>query len=82
MSQRAMESALEKALGQFVVSKSAVSEMTDRLSHEYEALRTRDLSGFDIASLCMDTVYEPLRRWGSKTGIRCAWGICVDDRKV
>jgi transposase-like protein len=29
----------------------------------------------------MDTVYEPLRRWGSKTGILCVWGLCVDGRK-
>ena len=82
MSQRDIESALEKALGQFVVSKSAVSDMTDRLTQEYEAFRTRDLSGFAPAYLCMDTVYEPLRRWGSKTGILCVWGICVDGRKV
>lgn len=81
MSQRDMESALAKALGPFVVSKSAVSEITDRLSHEYEACRTRDLRGFDMAYLFMDTVYEPLRRWGSKTGILCVWGICVDGRK-
>jgi transposase-like protein len=81
MSQRDIESALEKALGQFVVSKSAVSDITDRLTHEYDAFRTRDLSGFDIASVFMDTVYEPLRRWGSKTGILCVWGLCVDGRK-
>ena len=30
----------------------------------------------------MDTVSEPLRRWGSKTGILCVWGICVDGHKV
>ena len=50
--------------------------------YEYEAFRTRDISGFDIASLFMDTVYEPLRRWGSKTGVLCVWGTCVDGRKV
>jgi hypothetical protein len=66
MSQRDMESALEKALGQCVVSQHAVSDMTDRLPHAYEAFRTRDLSGFDLAYLFMDTVYEPLRRWGKK----------------
>jgi putative transposase len=81
MSQRDMASALEKALGQFVVSKRAVSDITDRLSHAYEAFRTRDLRGFDLASLFRDTVYEPLRRGGSKTGILCVWGICVEGRK-
>ena len=56
MSQRDIEGALEKALGQFVVSKSAVRDLTERLTLEYEAFRTRDISGFDMASLCMDTV--------------------------
>jgi putative transposase len=82
MSQRDIEAALEKALGQFVLSKSAISTMTDTLSQEYEAFRTRDLSGYDVAYLFIDTVYEPLRRWGSKTGVLCVWGICVDGRKV
>jgi len=82
MSQRDIASALEKALGQFVVSTGAVSDITDRLPHEYEAFRTRDLSGFDLAYLFMDTVYEPLRRWGRKTGALCVWGMCVDGRKV
>ena len=82
MSQRDIESVLEKTLGQCAVSKSAVSAMTDRPSHAYEAFRARDLSGFDLAYLFMDTVYEPLRRWGSKTGILGVWGICIDGRKV
>ena len=56
MSQRDIESALEKALGQCVVSQRAVSDSTERLRHEYEALRRRDLRGFDMADLCMDTV--------------------------
>jgi len=30
----------------------------------------------------MDTVYEPLRRWGSKTGVFCGWAMCEDGRKV
>src|SRR5215471_12825586 len=30
----------------------------------------------------MDTVYEPLRRWGSKTGVFCVWAICAEGRKV
>jgi putative transposase len=71
MSQRDIESALEKALGQCGLAKSAVSDITDRLTHEYEAFRTRDLSGYDLADRCIDAVYEPLRRWGSKTGILC-----------
>jgi transposase-like protein len=82
MSQCDIEMALEKALGQFGLSKSAISTLTDTLSQEYEAFRTRDLSGYDAAYLFMDTVYESIRRWGSKTGVLCVWGIWVDGRKV
>jgi putative transposase len=82
MSQRDIEYGLEKAVGQFVLSKSTVSELTDTLNQEYEAFRTRDLRGYDVAYLFIDAVYEPLRRWGSKTGVLCVWAICVDGRKV
>ncbi len=71
MSQRCIEAALEKALGQFVVSKGAISDITDRLTDEYDAFRTRDLSGYDIVYLFIDAVYESLRRWGSKMGVLC-----------
>jgi putative transposase len=82
MSQRDIEYSLESALGQFVLSKSTVSELTDTLSQEYEAFRTRDLSGEPVAYLFIDTVYEPLRRWGNKTGVLCVWAICEEGRKV
>ena len=35
-----------------------------------------------MASLFLETVYEPLRRWGSKTGVLCVWGLCVAGRQV
>jgi putative transposase len=82
MSQRDIEYSLESALGQFVLSKSTVSELSDSLSQDYEAWRTRDLSLEPVAYLFIDTVYEPLRRWGQKTGVLCVWAICEDGRKV
>jgi transposase-like protein len=82
LSQGDIEYSLEKALGQFVLSKSAVSEMTDILTAEYEAFRSRDLSGYEVAYLFRDAVYEPLRRWGSKSGVFRVWAICVEGRKV
>ncbi len=82
MSQRDIEYGLEKALGQVVLSKSTVSELSDSLTQAYEAFRIRDLSGYEVAYLFMDAVYEPLGRWGSKPGVLCVWAICVDGRKV
>jgi transposase-like protein len=69
-------------VGQVVLSKSAVSELSESLTEEYEACRTRDLSAEAVAYLCIDTVYEPLRRWGNKTGVLWVWAICEDGRKV
>ena len=82
LSQRDIEYSLEQALGQFVLSKSTVSELPESLAEEYEVFRTRDLSDEAVAYLFIDTVYEPLRRWGSKTGVLCVGAICEDGRKV
>lgn len=82
MSQRDIEYSLESALGHFVLGKSTVSELSATLSDEYEAWRTRDLSHETVTYLFIDTVYEPLRRWGQKTGSLCVWAICEDGRKV
>ena len=81
-SQRDSEYSLESAGGHFVLSKSTVSELTDTLRQEDEAWRTRALSKEPVAYLLMDTVYEPLRRWGQKTGVLGVWAICEDGRKV
>ena len=82
MSQRDIEYSLESALGHFVLGKSTVSELSATLSEEYEAWRTRDLSKETVTYLFIDTVYEPLRRWGQKTGILCVWAIGEDGRKM
>lgn len=55
-SQRDIEYSLEKALGQFILSKSTVSELTDRLTQEYDAFHMRDLSGYEVAYLVMSGV--------------------------
>lgn len=82
MSQRDIEQGLESAVGHFLLSQSTVSEIAQSLAEEYEAFRTRDLRQEPVAYLFMDTVYEPLRRWGQKTGVLCVWAICEDGRKV
>jgi putative transposase len=82
MSQQDIEYGLEKAVGHFLVSKSTVSEIAESLAEEYEAFGTRDLRQEPVAYLFIDTVYEPLRRWGQKTGVLCVWAIGEDGRKV
>jgi transposase-like protein len=65
-----------------VLSTGAVRELTDPLTQEYEAFRPRDLSGDEVASLCMDAGSAPLRRGGSKTGVVGVWALWVEGRKV
>lgn len=82
LSQREIAYRGEKALGQVVLSKSAVRELTDAVTQEAEGFRTRDVSGEEGAYLFRDAVSEPLRRWGRKTGVFGVWAIGVAGRKV
>jgi transposase-like protein len=65
-----------------VLSKSPVSELTDTVREEDEAWRRRDRSTEPVASLFIDTGYDPGRRGGQKTGVLCGWALCEDGRKV
>jgi transposase-like protein len=83
LSTRDIEMALEEATGDRLLSRTAVSQITEVLWDEYEAFAERDLSGFEVAYLFLDAVYESLRRQGGgKEGVLCAWAICTDGRKV
>ena len=83
LSTRDIEDALSEATGDRLLSRTAVSEVTEVLWEEYEAFAQRDLSGFEVEYLFLDAVYESLRlQGGGKEGVLCAWGICADGRKV
>ena len=69
--------------GEMLLSRSAVSEITDSLWEDYQAFCQRDLSQFPVEYLFVDAIYESLRRQGNvKEALLCAWGICRDGRKV
>jgi len=82
LSTRDIEDALKEATGDPLLSRTAVSELTDTLWEDYEAFCQRGLSVFEVEYLFIDAVYEGLRSWGCSQGILCAWGICRDGRKV
>jgi transposase-like protein len=82
LSTRDIEDALEEATGNRLLSRTAVSQITEVLWDEYEAFAERDLSGFEVEYLFLDAVYESLRQQGGgKEGILSAWAICADGRK-
>jgi putative transposase len=69
--------------GELLLSRTAVSEITESLWEDYQHFCQRDLSDFAVEYLFLDAVYESLRRQGSiKEALLCAWGICRDGRKV
>jgi transposase-like protein len=84
LSTRDVEDALRDPLsGELLLSRTAVSELTDSLWEDYQAFCQRDLSGFEVEYLFLDAVYESLRQQaGFKEAILVAWGICRDGRKV
>jgi transposase-like protein len=83
LSTRDIEIALEEATGDRLLSRTAVSQVTEVLWDEYEAFSERDLSGFEVEYLFLDAVYESLRQQGGgKEGVLCAWAICADGRKI
>ena len=68
---------------QTLLSRSAVSRVTEVLWDEFEAFAKRDLSGLDVIYLFCDAVYESLRqRAGCRQAILVTWAICSDGSKV
>jgi putative transposase len=82
LSVRDVEDCFRDATGALLISKSAVSEITDQLWEHYQGFCHRDLSEFDVCYLFLDSIYESLRRYGAKEGILAAWAITSDGRKV
>jgi putative transposase len=83
LSTRDVEDAFTDATGHCLLSRTAVSEITDRLWEDYQAFCQRDLSGFAVIYLFVDAVYESLREQGGpKEAVLCAWGICETGRRV
>ena len=83
LSTRDIEDALYEATGERLLSRSAGSALSESVWEDYQAFCQRDLSGFAIAYLFLDAVFESLRQQGGgKEGLLCAWAICTDGRKV
>lgn len=83
LSTRDIEDALMEATGDMVLSKTAVSKVTDILWKEFEEFQGRDLSSFTVEYLFCDAVYESLRaHFGMKDAVLCAWGVTREGQKV
>jgi putative transposase len=81
LSTRDVEDAFRDATGEPLISKSAVSEITDRLWEDYQTFLSRDLSEIEAEYLFVDAIFESLRRHGAKEALLVAWCIASDGRK-
>jgi putative transposase len=82
LSTRDIEDAFTDHTGRRLLSRAAVSEITERLWAEYEAFTTRDLGEHRIVYVFVDGIAERLRAGQPREAVMAAWGIGEDGRKV
>jgi putative transposase len=63
-------------------SKTAVSQLGERLWEDYQAFAQRDLSEYQIAYLFVDGIAERLRPGAKREPVLAAWGFTADARRV
>jgi putative transposase len=82
LSTRDIEALLADESGQSLLSRTAVSEITERLWAEYEAFASRDLSEFEVVYLFVDGIAERLHLGQPREAVLAAWGILADGYKA
>jgi transposase-like protein len=82
LSTRDIEAAFTDQEGKSLLSKSAVSELTERLWAEYEDFATRDLSEYQLLYFYLDGIAKRLRPGQPREAVLCAWGSGSDGEKV
>src|SRR5438477_7686674 len=73
LSTRDVEAAFRDATGASLLSRTAVSQVTERLWQEYEAFASCDLSEFAIAYFFVDGVAERLHAGLPREAVLCVW---------
>lgn len=82
LSTRDIEALFAGEDGHSLLSRTAVSEITERLWAEYEAFASRDLSEFEIVYLFVDGIAERLHLGQPREAVLAAWGILADGQRA
>lgn len=82
LSVRDIEAAFTDSAGRCVLSRSAVSEVTERLWADYQAFAARDLSDVELLYLLVDGIAERLHLGQPREPVLAAWGITTQGQKV
>ncbi|MEW6125402.1 MAG: IS256 family transposase [Pseudomonadota bacterium] len=82
LSTRDIEALFADEAGRSLLSRTAVSEVTERLWAEYQAFAGRDLAEFEVLYLFVDGIAERLHLGQPREAVLAAWGIVADGSKV
>jgi putative transposase len=82
LSTRDIEALFADEAGKPLLSRTAVSEITERLWAEYESFASRDLSEFEVIYLFVDGIAERLHLGQPREAVLAAWGILADGQKA
>lgn len=81
-STRDIEAIFRSEAGELLLSRTAVSELTEALWAEYEEFATRDLSEIRPLYLFLDGLAERLRPGAKREAVLSAWAITWEGKKV
>lgn|SRR2546422_27337 len=81
-STRDIEAIFRSDAGELLLSRTAVSEVTEALWAEYEEFATRDLGEIRPLYLFLDGIAERLRPGAKREAVLSAWAITWDGKKM
>lgn len=82
LSVRDIEDAFRDETGRLLLSKTAVSEIRERLWADYQEFAPRDLGEYEIAYLFVDGIAERIRPGQKREPVLAAWGFTASGAKV
>ena len=82
LSVRDIEDVFKDETGRLLLSRTAVSEIGERLWADYQEFASRDLSEYDVAYLFIDGVAERIRPGSKREPVLAAWGFTAAGSKV
>jgi transposase-like protein len=82
LSVRDIEDAFKDEMGRLLLSRTAVSEIGERLWADYQEFASRDLSEYDITYLFIDGIAERIRPGQKREPVLAAWGFTSSGAKV
>ncbi len=82
LSVRDIEDVFSDESGRLLLSRTAVSELGERLWSEYQEFALRDLGEYEVVYLFIDGIAERLRPGSKREPVLAAWGITANGAKV